>query len=459
MVIMTMAGDALALGLAAGLAVWLRYVAEGRFEPFFYVQLTPAVAVFFALFAIMGLYPGVLLSPPDELKRLSQSVTLGFLLLTMGTFLSRQDHLYSRGIFLMAWIFSLFFVPLIRSLVRRVGCSLGVWGYSAVVFGAGVTGRIVVKTFLKRPRLGLRPVAILDDDPEKIGTELQGVPVVGPLHSDLSGNLDISRAFAIIAMPGVDRARIKTIMEAYTAGFGRVILIPDLFGVTSLWVSAFDFDGILALDIRQKLLDKRRQATKRLMELVIIFLGLPLALPLVALIAILIKIDSPGPVFFRHQRIGFGGQDITIWKFRTMVPDADSRLQECLAHDPLLREEWHSQQKLRHDPRVTRLGRLLRATSLDELPQLYNVIRGELSLVGPRPIVWDEVEKYRDGFELYKRVKPGLTGLWQISGRSSTSYRLRVNLDGYYVRNWSVWFDIYILAKTPLEVLKRNGAC
>lgn len=459
MVGMTMVGDVLALCTAAGIAVWIRYIFNGHVEPGLYVQLIPAVSIFFALFAVMGLYPGLLLSPPDELKRLSQAVTLGFLLMSMGTFLSKQGHLYSRGIFLMAWIFSLFSIPLMRSIVRRLGCGLGVWGYPAVVFGAGVTGKIVVKTFLKRPRLGLRPVAILDDDPEKIGTEMRGIPIVGPLHTDLSHEMDISRAFAIIAMPGVDRTRLKTIMEAYTAGFGRVILIPDLFGVTSLWVSAFDFDGILGLDIRQKLLDKRRQATKRIMELVIIFLGLPLALPLVAVIALLIKIDSPGPVFFRHKRIGFEGKDITIWKFRTMIQDADRKLQECLADDPELMEEWCAQQKLRHDPRVTRLGRFLRATSLDELPQLYNVLQGELSLVGPRPIIWDEVEKYQDGFELYKRVKPGLTGLWQISGRSSTSYRLRVNLDGYYVRNWSVWFDIYILAKTPLEVLKRNGAC
>ena len=175
-------------------------------------------------------------------------------------------------------------------------------------------------------------------------------------------------------------------------------------------------------------------------------------------IAALIKCDSPGPVFFRQQRIGLGGKDIFIWKFRTMVANAEECLDECLEHDPELREEWESQQKLRHDPRVTRLGRFLRVSSLDELPQLYNVLRGDMSLVGPRPIVWAEVEKYREGFELYKRVRPGLTGLWQISGRSSTSYGLRVELDGYYVRNWSLWFDIYILAKTPLEVFKGRGA-
>lgn len=459
MIAATLIADTLSLITAGTLAVWMKYTFDAELDPSLYVQMLPAIVVFFTLFSVMGLYPGFLLSPPDELKRLSQAATLGFLLVIMGAFLSKQGHLFSRAVFVMAWIFAIFFLPIMRSVARRIACALGVWGYPAVVFGAGVTGSIVIKTFLKNPRLGLRPVALLDDDPTKIGTEIDGIPVIGPLHHDLDRFIEVPRSFAILAMPGVDRIRLKTIMEDYTSRFGRVILVPDLFGVTSLWVSAFDFGGILGLDIRQKLLDKKRQATKRIMELIIIVLGLPFAIPLLGIIAVLIKIDSPGPIFFRHDRIGFGGKDITIWKFRTMTPDADQKLQECLDEDPQLFEEWCARQKLSHDPRTTKFGRFLRTTSLDELPQLFNVIRGDLSLVGPRPIVWDEVDKYRDGFELYKRVKPGLTGLWQISGRSTTSYELRISLDGYYVRNWSVWFDIYILAKTPLEVLKQSGAC
>lgn len=142
-----------------------------------------------------------------------------------------------------------------------------------------------------------------------------------------------------------------------------------------------------------------------------------------------------------------------------MVTDAEVVLEDYLATDPDLRAEWEESHKLACDPRITRVGRMLRKTSLDELPQLWNVVRGDLSLVGPRPIVWDEVEKYREGFSLYKKVKPGVTGLWQISGRSETTYAERVRLDAYYVRNWSVWFDIYILLKTPAEVLLGRGAC
>lgn len=211
--------------------------------------------------------------------------------------------------------------------------------------------------------------------------------------------------------------------------------------------------------MQQKLLDPRRQIVKRIMELCLITFLLPLLIPLCVLVALSVKLSSPGPVFFRHKRIGFAGKDIDVWKFRTMVSDADAVLQDYFARNPELMSEWEANHKLVCDPRITPIGRFLRKASLDELPQLWNVVRGDLSLVGPRPIVWDEVEKYKDGFSLYKKVRPGLTGLWQISGRSDTSYEERIRLDSYYVRNWSVWFDIYILIKTPEEVIRCRGAC
>jgi len=180
--------------------------------------------------------------------------------------------------------------------------------------------------------------------------------------------------------------------------------------------------------------------------------------PLLAAIAILIKMNSPGPVFFGQQRIGQGGRRFIAWKFRSMVVDADRVLKEYLAKRPDLREEWERDQKLKNDPRVTRVGRILRKLSLDELPQLWNVIKGEMSLVGPRPIVQDELAKYGDKGTFYLKVKPGMTGLWQVSGRNDISYKERVELDVYYVRNWSVWLDLYILARTVWVVLFGKGA-
>jgi len=457
MIPLMMFSDTLALAICSALAVWIRYIHAGRFHPLLYAQLFPAVFIFYILFGMRKLYPGILLSPADELKRLSQTVTLGFLILAVIVFLSKQAHLYSRGIFLMAWCMSLIAIPISRTAFRHIGCKFGLWGRPTVIFGAGKTGGIVAKNLLKYPFLGLKPFGFMDDDPQKIGTSLQSIPIIGPLAMASEPTFRHREAIAVLALPSVDRSRLRTIIDKHTDQFHRVILIPDLFGITSLWVSAADLGGMLGLDIRHKLLDHNRQMMKRALELLIITLTLPCSLLLMAVIALAVKIDSPGAILFKHNRIGFGGKDICIWKFRTMVTDAEARLQECLK-DPALLSQWMDQQKLPNDPRTTRLGRFLRATSLDELPQIFNIIRGELSLVGPRPIVWAEVERYQEGFDLYKKVRPGLTGLWQVSGRSSTSYKLRVNLDTYYVRNWSVWMDIYILAKTPLAVLTRKGA-
>jgi len=180
--------------------------------------------------------------------------------------------------------------------------------------------------------------------------------------------------------------------------------------------------------------------------------------PLLFLIAVLIKLDSPGPMLYKQMRLGTDGNHFFCWKFRTMRTDAGQVLTELLQDNPDLRAEWEKEHKLHDDPRITRVGRFLRKSSLDELPQLWNVLVGEMSLVGPRPIVDAEVSRYRDAYELYRRVKPGMSGLWQVGGRSETSYKERVEMDTYYVRNWSVWLDLVILARTVGAVLYRHGA-
>jgi lipopolysaccharide/colanic/teichoic acid biosynthesis glycosyltransferase len=163
-------------------------------------------------------------------------------------------------------------------------------------------------------------------------------------------------------------------------------------------------------------------------------------------------------VFFGHDRIGQSGKKFTLWKFRTMIFDGKGVLERHLAQNHTARAEWEANHKIKDDPRVTSMGKFLRRYSLDELPQLWNVLKGEMSLVGPRPIVTDEIERYREGYSLYKRVHPGITGLWQVSGRTDASYDERVRFDEYYVRNWSIWLDIYILLRTFWAVLQRRGA-
>ncbi len=197
---------------------------------------------------------------------------------------------------------------------------------------------------------------------------------------------------------------------------------------------------------------------KRGLDLFLVIAFSPILIPLFAVIAAAVRISSPGPVFFSHRRLHGHGKFFTMWKFRTMCVNSAEVMEAYLAANPAALLEWHRTHKLKDDPRVTRIGAFLRRTSLDELPQLWNVFNGSMTLVGPRPIVAAEVEKYGAGFIAYCKVIPGITGLWQVSGRSSTSYERRIALDCAYVDNWSFLSDVVILFKTLITVVKQHGA-
>lgn len=197
---------------------------------------------------------------------------------------------------------------------------------------------------------------------------------------------------------------------------------------------------------------------KRIMDITLVVLAVPFLLPLMLGLYILVKLTSPGPAFYGHSRVGFGGREFKCWKFRSMVLDGDAVLEAHFRKNPADRMIWESERKLRHDPRVTPVGAVLRKLSLDELPQLFNVITGEMSLVGPRPVVRDELEKYAASAGHYMRARPGLTGLWQVSGRSETTYRYRVKLDRFYVSRWSALLDIWVILRTIPAVVFSRGA-
>ncbi len=449
--------DLVALGLASLISLLVRLLLNGQFPLSTYWQLVPLAGLFVVTYAASGLYPGVGLSPVDELRRITISTSLVYFLLGSTVFLRREEDAYSRGLFLMAWLLSIAIVFAGRSFIRHVLSPYKWWGYPVIVMGAGKTGEMVIRTLQRRPRIGLKPVLVLDDDPKKHGTLLD-VPVLGGV--ELAPSLGRSRQipYAIVAMPGVPRDRLLDLIERYGQTFAHLLIIPDLFGFSSLWVDAKDMVGILGLEVRQQLLLPGPRLVKFLIDRLTTLVGGLLVLPTFLLIALLIRIDSPGPVFYRQTRIGQDGMRFKAWKFRSMVQDADRVLERYLHDHPELRDDWDKNQKLRDDPRVTRIGRFLRQTSLDELPQLWNILRGEMSLVGPRPIVDEEIDRYGEKFGLYTKVTPGLTGLWQVSGRNNLAYEERVSLDAYYVRNWSVWLDIYILLRTVWVVITGEGA-
>jgi len=249
------------------------------------------------------------------------------------------------------------------------------------------------------------------------------------------------------------------LIEKLSRSFASVSIVPALRGLPllGLEVNHFFRHELLLLRLRNNLARPLPRLSKRVFDIVGSGLGMAVLSPFFAFLVLSIRKDG-GRAFFGHDRIGQNGKAFKCYKFRSMVPNAQEVLQELLANDPQAREEWDRDFKLKNDPRITPIGAFLRKTSLDELPQLWNVLKGEMSLVGPRPVIEEELERYEEDVHYYLEVKPGMTGLWQISGRSDTDYDNRVYLDSWYVKNWSLWYDIAILFKTVNVVLQREGA-
>jgi lipopolysaccharide/colanic/teichoic acid biosynthesis glycosyltransferase len=287
--------------------------------------------------------------------------------------------------------------------------------------------------------------------------EVEGIPIAGELGLApvLAQRLNIK--YAVLAMPGVDSRKLLRITERVGHAFTHMLVIPDLFGLGSIGVPAKDIGGILGIEVRQQLLLPGPRLMKRVMDLVLTLVGGLCIIPILALLTLLIVLDSRGSPFYKQKRLGRDGTQFMAYKFRTMHGDGEARLAQVLESNPALRAEYNTFHKLRNDPRVTRIGRVLRKYSLDELPQLWNVLRGDMSLVGPRPYLERELKDMdaQEGFIL--RAPPGMTGLWQVSDRNAIGFSGRVKMDVHYVRNWSPWLDIYILARTFGVVIRGTG--
>jgi Undecaprenyl-phosphate galactose phosphotransferase WbaP len=421
-----------------------------------FVTYWPYLPLFIVVFQIAHLYPGVSLAPAEELRHFC----IGSLMAHGGIILSRyiEDGEFDpiSVAFIISFVFSTIILLICRSIMRAILQKSKLGGIPAVIFGGGTTGRMVVDRCL-RHRNGYVPVLILDEDPAT-GDEYQGVPII---HDTGIGPELVKRyniKMAIVAMPRLDRKVLAHLLNYSVSSFRYNVLIPDFFNMTNIWMSVRDFDGILGLATSQKLKMFWNLGTKRFIDLSIVILGGIIVLPWLCLFALLIKLSSPGPVLYGHTRRGLNGKHFKAYKFRSMVVDAKEQLEIMLESNPHIREEWETNHKIKNDPRVTGIGRFLRRTSFDEFPQLINILKGEMSLVGPRPVVDEEVEKYGEDYDRIFSVKPGLTGLWQVSGRSDTNYAERVAFDTYSLQNWSVWLDLWILYKTFGVVVRGKGA-
>jgi Undecaprenyl-phosphate galactose phosphotransferase WbaP len=448
--------DFLALSIIYWVAVIGRYLVSPNFDLRFYLSLYPVIALFLVAFYTQNLYPGVLLHPAEEIRRVAKGVTVVFLLVALSIFFERNADIYSRSIFLMIWASGAPSILLGRRIARNLFSKKSWWGIPVVVLGHGRCAERIVHA-LNIHKKGLRLVGVLTD-------ELNDRPTEG--HPLVRGNLSAApylaktrvAEYAIVAVPEKTHSDLRYVIQTFCRGFRHVLIVPDLPGFCSVGLAVHEIGGQVGLELPQRLWDRWANYEKRLFDALSSLLLLLLFAPIFLVISLVIKLSSRGPVFFGHKRYGQHGAVFKALKFRTMAQNAEQLLKLHLSLHPELRVEWERDQKLRTDPRITSVGKWLRRYSLDELPQLLNVLLGQMSLVGPRPIVENEIGKYGDGYDLYTRVPPGITGLWQVSGRNKTTYAERVALDEYYVRNWSVWLDAYILAKTFRAVVSADGA-
>lgn len=419
-----------------------------------YFAILPVLIPFWiAVFAAYGLYRERLQGFFDEALRVTSAVSVGLMTLLAGSFFYRQFS-YSRLWILLAWAWSIVLVLVSRGIMRVAHRALRARGVDVrrvLIVGTGLEARDLARALRVHPESGQCPVAFVDDASAE---EIDSLPIVGPPDDVLAAVRRVSADRVIIALPAEARQttlQVATACQEAGVPFG---IVPDLYTLIASGADVELVDRLPLLTLRGSPLTGWGRRLKDTLDVVGAVVGLILTLPLWAVIAALIVTGSPGPVFYRQKRIGKAGVPFYAWKFRTMVRGAEAHL----THDAQLRERFSTSFKLPDDPRVTGMGRWLRRTSLDELPQLLNVLRGEMSLVGPRPIVEDELRKYGPWERRLLCVKPGLTGLWQVLRHHRPDYGQRVSLDMYYIDHWSVGLDLKILLRTLPSVIGGRGA-
>ncbi|MBI5650676.1 MAG: undecaprenyl-phosphate glucose phosphotransferase [Chloroflexi bacterium] len=459
--------DAALINVAIFFAWYIRYeleitpsVGEGFFYQAYSAYLPFAViltALAIAIFRFEGLYAPVRGRKfLDEVYTLINGTTTAILLVMAFTFFVRP-LVYSRAVYVYAAILMIILLAVYRALnrIRRArDQQRGVGMDRVLIVGAGEVGRALMRNIVAQPDLGYQVVGFVDDDDERGATDIGRFKALGATANLRWLIRDYDVEEIIITLPWTARQKIIAIMELCQRAGITAKVVPDLFQLSLSRVVIDDVGGVPLITIREPSLGIVDSVIKRAMDLILGTLALPIATPMMLFIAALIRLDSPGPIIFAQKRVGRGGKPFITYKFRSMRVGAESEQDQLNG----LNEATGPLFKIKNDPRHTRVGRWLRRTSIDELPQIFNVLRGEMSLVGPRPPMIAEVEKYEDWHKKRLEATPGITGLWQVSGRSELTFDEMVMLDIYYIENWSPWLDLWILFKTVPTVLFARGA-
>ncbi len=420
-----------------------------RFSTFFFLFLF----IYIIIFVFEGIYTKRI---PfwREYERIIKGSTLAILIIFSIVSIGKFSPDVSRTVLLLGYILVIIFLPLMKLLIKPL--VLKILGLQRRIYLVASMDMMpnIKRAIENEPYLSFEIVGEYLFHEGSTSIDRESV-------KDIQNGISQTRATTlIVGLNGPLRINITNFIKSFNGHNIDILIIPDLYGIPLLGIEMDYFfnEQLMIINIKNRLKNPFYRAIKRIFDLVVGSILLLLSLPLMLVLAVLIKLDSPGPVIYKHRRIGYKGREFDCLKFRSMVVGADEMLKDILKNNPKMKAEWDRFKKIPDDPRITKFGRFLRKTSLDELPQLINVIKGEMSLVGPRPVLYEELELFKEGSDYYLEVKPGITGLWQISGRSDIDFQKRVELETWYVKNYSLWLDITVIIRTVKVVFTKAGA-
>ena len=420
-------------------------------RPIVYLSMGFTVILMF----FYNLYPGYGKTAVKEIEKSSYALTIVYGFLGIIVYFLELYIDFPRSIFVLAWFFSLILIPSFRILIRSIFSPFPWYGKPVLFIAHEYDDLKILYSILRCKRMGWNPQTIFLQNPTIGKEDFLGIEVVDSFNEVIKIK-DTCSIDTVIYPWSTDTSR-EVLIRKLSTQFPSLVLVSSAFEIGSNWVRPRDLEGYLGLEIRYNLLLPTKLVVKRLSELILTTGVIIFSIPIWLVIMLLIRLDSKGPILYKHTRIGQHNNPIRLFKFRTMVDGADQKLEEYLNANPQARKEWEEHQKLSNDPRITRVGKYLRKFSLDELPQLINVIQGEMSLIGPRAVTAEELDKFGDYVDIILRVKPGITGWWQVMGRNETTWEERTKLEVYYVSNWSLWMDAYIALKTVWVMVSGQG--
>jgi len=410
-------------------------------------------------FAFSRLYPGGGRTGVVELRELFSIITLAFIIIGLAVFIFRYATAFSRLIFFISWLFCVILLPIFRIFLHNRGSLNAWWNKPVIVMGTFEESAKVVEYLRNARRMAFKPSVMLLIGSAPQEHLIDDLPILPYSRENLSQlrQKNIKTIFFASGNFGLKQTDLDMLNEISLI-FPEFVYVMGESPLGSLQMKVFDLEGLPSLTVKHNLLNPRIQAIKRMIDLVVCILSSIVTLPIFLILVLAIKLDSPGPAIYVQKRLGRGGKIFDIYKFRTMYLGAESTLQEILDNNELLLSEYKTFHKLKNDPRITRMGKFLRKFSLDEFPQLWNVLKGEMSLIGPRAYIPEELGDMGERATIIHRVSPGLTGWWQVMGRHEKTFAERLRMDVYYISNFSLWLDIFIMIKTFWVLFMGKGA-